>query len=79
VMSRRISRLTDRQKLGCSAWSHMDQLGYLQWHEEASKRKDKQTYCAVCKLACWPEEQKHCRKFKVDHDLESFYAAELAK
>lgn len=33
-----------------------EKLGYVAWHEMASKRKDKQKQCPVCKLWLFEEE-----------------------
>jgi len=63
----------------CSAVGYMDRLSYGGFFEEAEKRHaagDRQTYCANCKLAQWPEEQRTCPNFVRSEELEAFYAEE---
>lgn len=63
----------------CTAKSYMDKLGYVATSEEAERRMKKghkQTYCSVCLLCRWPEEQKTCARFVRSEELESFYEAE---
>lgn len=66
----------------CRAWSPMDNLSYGAYFEAAEKRNSKgevQTYCKVCELCRWPEEQALCPLFVRSEELEAFYANEAAK
>lgn len=66
----------------CTADSYMNRLSYIARSSEAHRRNrlgDRQTYCAHCNLCCWLEEQRSCKHFSVDHELEAFYDAEEKK
>lgn len=66
----------------CTADSYMDKLPYVSRSVEAQWRNnmgDRQTYCAHCKLCRWLEEQRSCKHFSIDHELEAFYDAEEKK
>lgn len=67
----------------CTAESYMDKLGYGARSHEAHLRikaqGHRQTYCAVCLLCRWPEEQKTCPRFVRSEELEAFYEAEYLK
>lgn len=67
---------------GCTAESYMDKLGMGGRSEEAESRNlkgQRQTYCAVCGLCRWPEEQWACKRFVRSVELEEFYALEALK
>jgi hypothetical protein len=68
---------------GCTATSYMDNLSYCGQSTEAQLRikctADRQSYCDVCKLCRWPEEQRTCPQFVLSVELEEFCAAEEAK
>jgi len=61
----------------CTAKSYMDGLGYGACAHEAYLRikvqGHRQTYCAVCLLCRWPEEQETCARFVRSEQLEAFY------
>lgn len=82
-MKRPFSPREQAKDLGCTATSYMDKLSYGGQSEEAHLRlrcsKDRQTYCAVCQLCRWPEEQATCPRFVVSVELEEFYAQEALK
>jgi len=67
----------------CTAKSYMDELGYSARSHEAYLRikaqGHRQTYCAVCLLCCWPEQQETCARFVRSEELEAFYEAEDLK
>lgn len=66
----------------CTAKSYMDAKGYIDRANEADRRNAKgvtQTYCNVCKLARWPEEQETCPLFVRSDELEKFYEEEMKK
>lgn len=67
---------------GCTAASYMDKLSSGACAEEAERRNSKgqkQTYCAVCGLCRWPEEQRTCKRFTRSVELEEFHAKEITK
>lgn len=76
----RLKKSVDLKPECCTARSYMDKLGYVARSEEAERRMDKkghkQTYCAVCLLCRWPEEQKTCDRFVRSEELEAFYEEE---
>jgi hypothetical protein len=67
----------------CTAKSYMDSLGYVGRAVEAESRiktkGERQTYCAACQLARWPEEQTTCPHFVRSEALEKFYEEEAKK
>jgi hypothetical protein len=68
-------------EITCGAITHMDQLSqHGSWQDEVDARYalgEKQSYCAVCQLCRWPEEQRTCPHWKPSPELDAYYEEQI--